>query len=194
MGDHTIQCVVTEEEILDLGYTMDDIMSNGEKTQEFMHHIFNMAEKEFHIDLELGVKKVRANFRPNHTIALTFSENHVDVSDLTEEKDEEVATERGRRKNRMDGIMVFDSFDRLYAFSKTVVFEKRVPNCLYRFNGSYVVILDLFGLTQKQVKRMSILAEEYADGTYEGSEKKAFIEEHGKLIVERDALATIKMI
>lgn len=29
IGEHTIKCVISEEEIYDLGYTMDEIMSNG---------------------------------------------------------------------------------------------------------------------------------------------------------------------
>ena len=43
IGEHTIKCVISEEEIYDLGYTMDEIMSNGERTQEFMNQIFDMA-------------------------------------------------------------------------------------------------------------------------------------------------------
>ena len=49
IGEHTIKCVISEEEIYDLGYTMDEIMSNGERTQEFMNQIFDMASEEFGI-------------------------------------------------------------------------------------------------------------------------------------------------
>ena len=60
IGEHTIKCVISEEEIYDLGYTMDEIMSNGERTQEFMNQIFDMAEEEFGIDFNMGIKTVRA--------------------------------------------------------------------------------------------------------------------------------------
>ena len=36
IGKHTIRCVISEQEIQDLGYTIEEIMSNGERTQEFM--------------------------------------------------------------------------------------------------------------------------------------------------------------
>ena len=29
VGKHTIRCVISEQEILDMGYTMEEIMSNG---------------------------------------------------------------------------------------------------------------------------------------------------------------------
>lgn len=51
IGEHTIKCVISEEEIYDLGYTMDEIMSNGERTQEFMNQIFDMASEEFELIL-----------------------------------------------------------------------------------------------------------------------------------------------
>ncbi|SES01134.1 adaptor protein MecA [Lachnobacterium bovis] len=193
MGNHTIQCVVTEEEIIGLGYTMDDIMSNGEKTQEFMHHIFNMAEKEFHIDLELGVKKVRANFRPNHTIALTFSETHLDPCELDQDYERE-RIEEIQPDDRVEGLLVFNSFNNLEEFSNKVKIEKSVPNRLYRLNGSYILLIEIGRLTDEQVKSLSFITDEYADGAYTGVEKKAFIEEHGKMLIEANALEVLKKL
>ena len=46
-GKHTIRCVISEDEILELGFTIDEIVSNGARTQEFMNQIFDMAEQEF---------------------------------------------------------------------------------------------------------------------------------------------------
>ena len=46
-GQHTIRCVITEDEILELGFTLDEIVSNGARTQEFMNQIFDLAEQEF---------------------------------------------------------------------------------------------------------------------------------------------------
>ena len=56
IGEHTIKCVISEEEIYDLGYTMDEIMSNGERTQEFMNQIFDMASEEFGTDFNSGIR------------------------------------------------------------------------------------------------------------------------------------------
>ena len=54
IGKHTIRCVISEQEIQDLGYTIEEIMSNGERTQEFMNQIFDMAEQSFETKFELG--------------------------------------------------------------------------------------------------------------------------------------------
>ena len=47
-----------KRQIYDLGYTMDEIMSNGERTQEFMNQIFDMASEEFGTDFNSGIKDV----------------------------------------------------------------------------------------------------------------------------------------
>ena len=67
VGQHTVKCLISEEEIYDLGYSIEEIMSNGERTQEFMNYIFDMAEQEFQMKFDMGVKTVRADFLPDHT-------------------------------------------------------------------------------------------------------------------------------
>ena len=74
-GNNIIRCVISEEEIEELGYTIDDIISNGRRTQQFMNQIFDLAEQEFDTKFELGIKSVRADILPDHTISLTFSEH-----------------------------------------------------------------------------------------------------------------------
>ena len=68
-----IHCVITEQEIEDLGYSIDEIISNGARTQEFMNRIFDMAEDELQMKFEMGIKTVRADLLPDHTLSLTFS-------------------------------------------------------------------------------------------------------------------------
>ena len=75
IGKHTIRCVISEDEISDLGFTLEEIMSNGERTQEFMNQIFDLAEQRFETKFDLGIKTVRADFMSDHTLSLTFSEH-----------------------------------------------------------------------------------------------------------------------
>lgn len=74
-GEHVVRCIISEEEIENLGYSIDDLMTNGERAQEFMNHIFDLAEREFAMKFDLGVKTVRADFLPDHRVSLTFSQH-----------------------------------------------------------------------------------------------------------------------
>ena len=68
IGKHTIRCVISEQEIQDLGYTIEEIMSNGERTQEFMNQIFDMAEMILLLNANLGERwyadfeRLKSNF------------------------------------------------------------------------------------------------------------------------------------
>ena len=99
IGEHTIKCVISEEEIYDLGFTMEEIMSNGERTQEFMNQIFDMAEQEFEMKFDFGVKTVRADFLSNHTLSLTFSEHPVSEGMMEHLKDivNDLISEHGQK-------------------------------------------------------------------------------------------------
>ena len=87
IGKHTIRCVISEDEISDLGFTLEEIMSNGERTQEFMNQIFDLAEQRFETKFDLGIKTVRADFMSDHTLSLTFSEHQGSSAMLDHLKD-----------------------------------------------------------------------------------------------------------
>ena len=65
VGEHTIRCVISEQEIEEMGYSLEDLMTNSEKSQTFMNQIFDMAEQEFQMNFDLGIRTVRADFLPD---------------------------------------------------------------------------------------------------------------------------------
>ena len=139
IGKHTIRCVISEQEIQDLGYTIEEIMSNGERTQEFMNQIFDMAEQSFETKFELGIKTVRADFMSDHTLALTFSE-HPGSDEMMEHLKDIVnglmnaipqqkwaqINEARQNEGNPDQVpvyatIVFADFDRLLRYAKNII-------------------------------------------------------------------------
>ena len=161
-GNHTIRCVITEDEILELGYTIDEIISNGARTQEFMNRIFDLAEDELQIKFGKGIKTVRADLLPDHTLTLTFSENpptgnlvdHIKEvlggligSTLGQEKWEELVAKQGAKAKerevaeagndtmpRIVLLLAFEEMDGVFRFAKQVP-EMELPfNDLYKLD------------------------------------------------------------
>ena len=109
VGEHTIRCVISEQEIEEMGYSLEDLMTNSEKSQTFLNQIFlkpfllkkisdffqkkqsifhnDMAEQEFQMNFDLGIRTVRADFLPDHNISLTFSEHQGSSAMLDHLKD-----------------------------------------------------------------------------------------------------------
>jgi adapter protein MecA 1/2 len=213
VGEHTIKCVISEEEIFELGFTMDEIMSNGAKTQEFMNYIFDLAEQEFQIKFDMGVKTVRADFLPDHTLLLTFSEHPIsgmmehlkDVFDgilnsMPKEKLEEIRQAAGlETDSEEESVRVVV----LFAFADMTVLEKYAglvdlspvpPNELYKYRNRYVITMDLSDCTEPEVLRLSVLTDEFGAKIDVGAEKRAFLQEHAKVLLSERAIEQLRSI
>ena len=219
IGKHTLKCVISEQEILDLGYTLDDIMSNGEKTQEFMNHIFDLAEKKFQTKFEIGIKTVRADFMSDHTLALTFSE-HPGTGGMVEHLKDIVSglidnmaangfkaesSEKNQKSSDMedftmpsgvkiDVMFLFDSMENVIRFAKVMTILPIPRNALYKFEDMYFLFMDLSDSAEADVKRLSMTTDEYAYDIVVGAQKRAFVEEHGDLILKEKAIEQLRML
>lgn len=210
IGKHTIRCVISEDEITDLGYTMEEIMSNGERTQEFMNEIFDLAEQRFETKFELGVKTVRADFLPDHTLSLTFSEHpgsegmmeHLKdivnglLNSIPQQKWDEINEAKKQQADadfaRVFVLLVFDDMDTIIRFAKQVPFKECPPNALYKLDETYYMIMDLSNQLESDVRRLSAVTDEYVSDLLVGAQKKAFVEEHGKLILSDAAIEQLR--
>ena len=210
IGKHTIRCVISEDEITDLGYTMEEIMSNGERTQEFMNEIFDLAEQRFETKFELGVKTVRADFLPDHTLSLTFSEHpgsegmmeHLKdivnglLNSIPQQKWDEINEAKKQQEDadfaRVFVLLVFDDMDTIIHFAKQVPFKECPPNALYKLDETYYMIMDLSNQLESDVRRLSAVTDEYVSDLLVGAQKKAFVEEHGKLILSDAAIEQLR--
>ena len=219
-GNNIIRCVISEEEIEELGYTIDDIISNGRRTQQFMNQIFDLAEQEFDTKFDLGIKSVRADILPDHTISLTFSEqpgtegvmDHLKdivnglLGSVSKQKWEELASVSAKENNTIpkkseDGpaprivvLFAFEELDILMRYAKQVKVENLPLNQLYKFDGIYFLMVDMTDCKEEDVRKLSALTDEYAADIFVGAEKRAFIYEHGKAIIKEMAIEQLREI
>ena len=220
VGEHTIKCIISEEEIFDLGFTLNEIMSNGERTQEFMNRIFDMTEQEFQMKFDLGVKTVRADFLPNHTLSLTFSEHpgatgmmeHLKdivnglINSIPKEKweeiqkaKEEVKEQDGKEAPKEDPVQVivlftFPTLEVAATFAKYVDLPTIPKNALYKYKKTFWLVMDLSSCTEEEVKRLSMLTDEYACDIQVGVQRQAFLKEHGDCILAEAAIEQLRQI
>lgn len=215
IGENTIRCVITEDEIIDLGYTIEEILGNTERTQEFMNQIFDMAEAQFNLKFDMGLRTVRADFLPNHTVSLTFSENKTQqkvngfmehlmeyvnsMLDVSKEKLEELKAKAQIEKAVAEGkepkviiLLKFDTMDVLLRYTKNIGLEPLPDSTLYKYADQYFLKLDLSGYSEEEVLSLSVLTDEYANGLMVGVDRLAFMKEHGDVIIENAAIENLR--
>ena len=214
-----IRCVISEEEMQELGYTIEDIIGNGIRTQQFINHIFDLAEKEFNTKFEVGLKSVRADIMPDHTISLTFSEHPgVDgvmdhfkdvvnglLHKIPKKKWDEIRAAKEAAKvdktetpvvenTKIIVLFAFDDLNILMRYAKQVSAEDIPFNQLYKFEGIYFLMLDMSYSHESDVRKLSALTDEYATDVFVGAEKRAFIYEHGEAILKEKAIEQLREI
>lgn len=72
LGENKIRCALTEEEIRDMGFEIDDIIADGDTIQKFMKVVLHRVEQEENISMENVSSIVRAELLPDHSMAITF--------------------------------------------------------------------------------------------------------------------------
>lgn len=216
VSEHTIKCVISEEEILQMGYTVEDILQNGARTQQFMNQIFDRAEQEFETKFELGIKTVRADFLSNHTLSLTFSDHPISglaeqikdlvgglLNSVANEKFEELKRAANEQKNKASAneeeipviaLFTFKTFDVLCAYAKQVPLDIFPENSLYRYRDDYILMADLTDCTEEEVLRLSMITDEFATDLAVGTARAAFICEHAKCILPENAIEQLRLL
>ena len=82
--------------------------------------------------------------------------------------------------------------DTIIRFAKQVPFKECPPNALYKLDETYYMIMDLSNQLESDVRRLSAVTDEYVSDLLVGAQKKAFVEEHGKLILSDAAIEQLR--
>lgn len=73
VNDHTVKCVIGENEISEMGYELDDILRDQARASEFMRVIIGKANEEGY-EISEDIRAVEASYLPNHDLVLFFTD------------------------------------------------------------------------------------------------------------------------
>lgn len=74
IGENKIRCALTEDEINQLGFDIDEIIGDSDTTQQFMRVVLGLVEEQENINMDLIAPMVKAELLQNHSMAITFGE------------------------------------------------------------------------------------------------------------------------
>ena len=165
---------------------------------------------------DMGVKTVRADFLPNRTLALTFSEHPVTSEGMMEHLKEivngllssipqkketlkpfqrlEELKEDIEDDKKVIILFLFMELDILIRFAKQITQKKLPYNDLYKFDEVYFLMMDLSDGTGDEIRHLSNLMEEYVTDAFSGADKRAFIYEHGTPILKDHAIEQLRQL
>ena len=72
INDNQIRCAITEQEIEELGFDIEEIIGNTAETQKFMNVLLDKIKEQEEVDIDLLSPMVRAELLPDHSMTVTF--------------------------------------------------------------------------------------------------------------------------
>lgn len=247
LGENKIRCALSEEEIQEMGYNIDEIIGNTEVTQEFMRAVVELVEQKSDISMQNISPVVKAELLQDHSMAITFGgdsemsfKNLVDtvgqllnqlapdkINEFGQMNQEEKQSaiddflEKYRTKYSQDTkkaqakeadkaeaedesevfetsvpfSLEFSSLDEVLRLIRLTPFTEKVPACsFYKFRQKYYLVMDLIHFSREELKLFAFTIVEYNKCRYAEPAQIAFIKEHGKCIVENEALQTLMQL
>lgn len=75
---NTVQCRMTEEEMHEFGFQIEDFFTDQEKSREFLEQIVEKAEEEIGYEVESGMVSMQLMRMPDNSLTITFSDRGED--------------------------------------------------------------------------------------------------------------------
>lgn len=72
---NTVQCRMTEEEMNEYGFEIEDFFTNQEKSRAFLEQIVERAEEEVGYEVESGMISMQLMRMPDNSLMITFSDH-----------------------------------------------------------------------------------------------------------------------
>lgn len=206
LKDNQIRCALTEEEIVEMGFSIDDIIGNGEITQKFMQVVLEKVGEQEAIDVGHISPMVRAELMPDHSMAITFGGISPEdkkgmlnrIMEMMEElsgrqnEEEALAAPQAEQKAIQEDTKLaleFLSIDEAVRISKVFLEKEKVPaSSFYKMKDKYYLIMEFEGFTKTEMKALAFTIVEYGNRRFAEKAGIAFIKEHGKCILSKDAV------
>ena len=89
----------------------------------------------------------------------------------------------------------FSSLDEMLRLIRLAPFTEKMPtSSLYKFQQKYYLVMDLIHFSREELRPFAFTIVEYNNCRYAEVGQIAFIKEHGKCIVENEALQTLMQL
>lgn len=74
VNDHTVKCMIAEQEIVEMGFQIEELCKDQERASDFMKLIIEKGNQAGY-EISENVTAVQATFLPNHQIVLCFTDD-----------------------------------------------------------------------------------------------------------------------
>lgn len=214
INDATVQCIITQEDMLEYGLTLTDIFERNEKGEEFLRDVIERAHDEVGYQINGGNIAMQITPLKNQGLVVTFTDEspaafkdilqHLkevlqDVSAELTHQDETArragAAERAvHRQEDSRRLFVFATLRQTMQYTAAIPASYSVKSHLYKEGESYYLVLEKGRLSYKNFNKISAQAVEFGNLIAASEERLLYLEEHGECLIRDRAVSRLRRI
>lgn len=210
INDATVQCIISEEDMLEYGLTLSDIFERNEKGEGFLRDIIERAHEE--VGYIVSGDNITMQITPlqNKGLVVTFTNEGPaafrDILQHLKEVLQGVSEELGRqdessRQSLADGaaddnrrMFVFASIHQVMQYTAAIPSDVSVKSHLYKADDAYYLVIEKNRMSYSMLNKISAEALEFGNLIAVSEERMQYLEEHGECLIANRAVSRLRRI
>ncbi|MBP3477783.1 MAG: adaptor protein MecA [Lachnospiraceae bacterium] len=214
INDATVQCIITQEDMMEYGLTLTDIFERNEKGEEFLRDVIERAHDEVGYQINNGNIAMQITPLKDKGLVVTFTDEspaafkdilqHLkevlqDVSLELSHQDEaerhaKIAAQPADRYDESRRMFVFASLHQVMQYTAAIPNNYSVKSHLYKEGETYYLVLEKNRLSYKVFNKISAQAVEFGNLIAVSEERMLYLEEHGECLIRDRAVSKLRKI
>ena len=213
INDATVQCIISEEDMLEYGLTLSDIFERNEKGEGFLRDIIERAHEE--VGYIVSGDNITMQITPlqNKGLVVTFTNEGPaafrDILQHLKEVLQGVSEELGRQDESSrqslaggaDGtaddnrrMFVFASIHQVMQYTAAIPSDVSVKSHLYKADDAYYLVIEKNRMSYSMLNKISAEALEFGNLIAVSEERMQYLEEHGECLIANRAVSRLRRI
>lgn len=214
INDATVQCIITQEDMMEYGLTLTDIFERSEKGEEFLRDVIERAHDEVGYQINGGNIAMQITPLKDKGLVVTFTDESPaafkDILQHLKEVLQDVSTELGHQEEAGRQLQIagqsadkYEEGPRMFVFASlhhVMQYTAAIPNTysvkshLYKEGEAYYLILEKNRLSCKKFNKISAQAVEFGRLIAVSEDRMLHLEEHGECLIRDRAVSKLRKI
>lgn len=214
INDATVQCIITQEDMMEYGLTLTDIFERNEKGEEFLRDVIERAHDEVGYQINSGNIAMQITPLKDKGLVVTFTDEspaafkdilqHLkevlqDVSAELNNQDEtrqnaKITAKPAEQYDESRRMFVFASLHQVMQYTAAIPNNYSVKSHLYKEGEAYYLVLEKNRLSYKVFNKISAQAVEFGNLIAVSEERMLYLEEHGECLIRDRAVSKLRKI
>ena len=183
-----MNCLITQEEIEILGYSMEELMQNHERTKEFLNLLLEKGCEVLNMQVSGDVTSFYGALLPDRSLLLSIAcEEEKQKANQLQRVKEELTSEDAAEC--LSYQIVFPELDHMIQFCGAFGAGKAAESRLYEKDRMYYLMMDFNNTEEgRDAARSIIVAEEFGGLVEQNTISELFLNEHEKCLIKECAI------